>query len=79
VVDGERLIPDFLWQRHRVVVETDGAETHGTPVAFQRDRRRDQILVAAGYRVARATWDQMRDELDAVVKRIARTLLQAGA
>jgi hypothetical protein len=79
VIGGERLIPDFLWERQRVVVETDGEETHGTPVAFQRDRRRDQILVAAGYRVARATWDQMHDELDAVVQRIARTLLRAGA
>jgi hypothetical protein len=79
VIDGERLIPDFLWERQRVVVETDGEDTHGTPVAFQRDRRRDQILVADGYRVARATWDQMHDELEAVVQRIARTLLQAGA
>lgn len=79
VIDGERLIPDFLWEGQRVVVETDGEDTHGTRVAFQRDRRRDQILVAAGYRVSRATWDQMHGELDAVVRRIARTLLQAGA
>jgi hypothetical protein len=77
-IEGERLMVDFLWERQRVVVETDGAATHGTPVAFQRDRRRDQMLVAAGYRVARATWDQMRDELDAVVQRIARTLSQTG-
>ena len=78
-VDGERLMVDFLWEQQRVVVETDGAGTHETPVAFQRDRFRDQVLVAAGYRVSRATWDQMHDELDAVVQRIARTLLQAGA
>jgi Protein of unknown function (DUF559) len=76
---GERLMVDCLWEKQRVVVETDGAGTHETPVAFQRDRFRDQVLVAAGYRVSRATWDQMRDELDAVVQRIARTLLQAGA
>jgi very-short-patch-repair endonuclease len=68
---------DFLWEKQRVVVETDGEGTHGTPVAFQRDRRRDQILVANGYRVPRATWAQMRDEFDDVVKPIARTLLQA--
>jgi len=77
VIDGERLMVDFLWEKQRVVVETDGEGTHGTPVAFQRDRRRDQILVANGYRVPRATWAQMRDEFDDVVKRIARTLLQA--
>jgi hypothetical protein len=78
-VDGERFMVDFLWEEQRVIVETDGEGTHGTPVAFQRDRYRDQVLVAAGYRVARATWDQMRDELEGVVRRIARTLAQAGA
>jgi hypothetical protein len=79
VVAGERLMVDFLWERQRVVVETDGEGTHATPVAFQRDRRRDQVLVAAGYRVARVTWNQMCHELDAIVQRIARTLLQAEA
>jgi very-short-patch-repair endonuclease len=76
-VDGERLIVDFLWEDRQVVVETDGEATHRTPVAFQRDRKRDQILVAAGYRVARATWDQISHELDAVVTRIGRTLTLA--
>lgn len=74
----ERLMVDFLWERQRVVVETDGRQTHETPVAFQRDRRRDQILVAAGYRVARATWEQIHREGDAVVARIARALADAG-
>jgi hypothetical protein len=76
-VDGEKLIVDFLWEDRRVVVETDGSASHQTPFAFQRDRRRDQILVAAGYRVARATWDQITYELDPVVARISRTLSQA--
>ncbi len=69
---------DFLWPEQGVVVETDGRQTHGTPVAFQRDRRRDQILVASGYRVARVTWTQIRDEPEAVVARIAQALVAAG-
>ncbi len=73
-IEGEQLTVDFLWEDRRVVVETDGAASHQTPVAFQRDRKRDQILVAAGYRVARATWDQITGELESVVTRIARTL-----
>jgi hypothetical protein len=77
LIEGERFILDFLWEESRLVVETDGAATHRTPVAFQRDRRRDQILVASGYRVVRATWDQVRYELDAVVGRIARSLALA--
>jgi hypothetical protein len=78
-VGDERFMVDFLWERQRVVAETDGERTHGTPVAFQSDRRRDQVLLAGGYRVARVTWEQMRNESDAVVRRIARTLLLAGA
>jgi hypothetical protein len=73
-VDGHRITPDFLWEGLWVVVETDGEGSHGTPVAFQRDRRRDQILVASGYRVVRVTWHQVHRELDAVVTRVARTL-----
>jgi very-short-patch-repair endonuclease len=78
-IGEDRLIVDFLWEERRVVVETDGEQVHGNPVAFQRDRRRDQILVAAGYRVVRATWDQMQHELDGVVARIGHTLELAAA
>ena len=74
-VEDERIIVDFLWERERVIVETDGRETHDTPVAFQSDRRRDQVLVAAGYRVLRVTWDQIHGEREAVLRRISRALL----
>lgn len=76
-IADERMMVDFLWEEQRLIVETDGRATHATPVAFQRDRERDQILVAAGYRVARATWDQMQRDLDAVVERIGRALSRA--
>lgn len=73
-LDGELLIPDFLWLDRRLVVETDGRATHETPPSFQADRRRDQLLVAASFRVQRVTWDQIHREGDAVVARIARAL-----
>jgi hypothetical protein len=73
-VKGTRLIVDFIWESKALVVETDGRQTHETPLAFQDDRLRDQILVAAGYRVQRVTWDQMRTDLDGVVTRIAQAL-----
>lgn len=79
VLDGETLEVDFLWRRERLALETDGQASHGTPPAFQRDRERDQILLANGYRVARVTWDQMRSDPQAVVGRIARALRQAPA
>jgi uncharacterized protein DUF559 len=73
-IDGERFLIDFLWEKSRVVVETDGRETHETPTAFQNDRRRDQFLAAAGYRVLRVTWNQIRSERTAVLTRISRAL-----
>lgn len=73
-VDGHRFEVDLLWDEQRLAIETDGEETHDTRVAFQRDRKRDQILTAAGYRTSRVTWEQMRDEPNAVINRIARML-----
>ncbi len=68
---------DLLWEEQRLVIETDGEETHGTRHAFRHDRWRDQVLVAAGYRTARVTWDQLEDEPGAVVARIGRMLRAA--
>jgi very-short-patch-repair endonuclease len=73
-VDGEMLEVDFLWEEQRLVIETDGEETHGTRAAFQDDRRRDQRLISTGYRTARVTWRQMENEPKAVISRIKRTL-----
>ncbi len=73
-IEGHRFEIDMLWEEQRLAIETDGEETHGTEAAFQRDRWRDQLLVADGYRTARITWRQVQDEPVAVVNRIARML-----
>ena len=73
-VEGHLFEVDLLWEDQCLAIETDGEETHGTLAAFQRDRKRDQILTAAGYRTVRVTWAQVRDEPNAVVNRIARML-----
>ena len=72
-LEAETFVPDFLWPAQRLIAETDGYETHGTREAFERDRRRDQLLDAAGYRTLRFTWRQLRDEPN----RIADTLRAA--
>jgi len=59
--DGEPPIrADFAWPAQRLVVETDGRTTHGTKQAFEADRRRDQRLTAAGWKVIRTTWRQLK-------------------
>jgi very-short-patch-repair endonuclease len=68
---------DFLWPEQRLVVEVDGYQFHGHRQSFESDRRRDQLLVAAGYRVVRVTWIQLRDEPIAVIASIAQALAPA--
>jgi len=50
---------DFHWPRRRLVVELDGYRFHATRAAFERDRRRDAVLAAAGIRVLRFTHRQL--------------------
>lgn len=71
---GPPLRVDFLWRAQRLVVETDGRETHGTAFAFEDDRRRDQRATLAGWRVVRVTWGQVTDEPDVVARLVADLL-----
>ena len=65
---------DFLWRAQRLIVETDGYGAHSHEGAFERDRRRDQTHVAAGYRVIRVTWRQLQREPLTVIASIAQAL-----
>lgn len=65
---------DMLWRAEKLVVEVDGHAFHSHRAAFERDRARDQALVAAGYRVIRVTWRQLEREPLAVLSRIAASL-----
>jgi len=71
---------DFVWPEQRLIVEVDGYQFHGHRRAFERDRRRDQALIAAGYRVMRVTWRQLRWEPLRVAVAIAGALaVDAGS
>jgi uncharacterized protein DUF559 len=53
---------DFAWPELKLIVETDGYETHGTRSAFEEDRRRDRRLTLAGWDVVRFTWRQVFED-----------------
>jgi very-short-patch-repair endonuclease len=73
--DGETPVRvDFAWRAQKLVVETDGGRYHRTQRAFESDRRRDQRLTQAGWRVIRITWRQLRDEPERIL-RMFETLL----
>jgi very-short-patch-repair endonuclease len=65
---------DFLWPGHKLIVEVDGYRFHGHRAAFESDRRRDMALIAAGYRVIRITWRQLKNEPMMVAATIASAL-----
>jgi very-short-patch-repair endonuclease len=70
----ENLEVDFLWRDARLIVEVDGFAFHSSRTAFERDRARDAVLAAAGYRVVRVTWRQIVDQPEAVIARLAAAL-----
>jgi very-short-patch-repair endonuclease len=65
---------DAFWPRHKLIVEVDGFGYHGHRGAFERDRRKDADLTAAGYRVIRITWWRLVNEPHAVVAKLAQLL-----
>jgi len=75
---GRLLRPDCMWERQRLLVELDGRATHGTERAFERDRERDRILLAEGWRSTRVTWLQLRDEPQALAADLRGLLLGSG-
>lgn len=74
-VHGRFFEVDCLWRKQRVIVELDGVRVHGTDLAFEKDRERDRLLIADGWRVPRITWRQLRDDAPAVLADL-RTLLR---
>lgn len=62
---------DFVWRELGLVVETDGLRYHRTATQQTRDRRRDQVLTAAGLTVLRFTHAQVAHAPDGVRKTLA--------
>lgn len=65
---------DLHWPAQRLVVEVDGFAYHGGRAAFERDRRKDADLQAAGLRVARLSWRQITQEPLMITALLARLL-----
>lgn len=55
---------DFLYRPARLVIEGDSERFHASWLDGENDRRRDALLIAAGYQVIRVTWNQLRTEPD---------------
>jgi very-short-patch-repair endonuclease len=69
-----RLEVDLLCADARLAVELDGAQHLADPIAYRRDRRKDQVLQENGYLVLRFLAEDVGKELDLVLDSILRAI-----
>lgn len=69
-IGGANFKPDFLWRDAGLIVEADSRQFHDTDMAFLDDRRREQRLQLAGWRVSHCTWWEIEHES----RRLAETI-----
>jgi len=72
-VMGQTFILDAAITADQLAIEIDGRASHSSADAFERDRRRQNALVAAGWTVLRFTWE-MLDDPDVIMNTINKTL-----
>ncbi|HEY7188646.1 MAG TPA: DUF559 domain-containing protein [Vicinamibacterales bacterium] len=65
---------DLLCADARVAIELDGGQHLADPVAYRRDRRKDQLLQENGYFVLRFLAEDIGKDLDAVLDKILKVL-----
>ncbi len=76
---GRAYVLDLAFERERITVEVDSRAFHTDADAFQRDRTRQNDLVAAGWTVLRFTWEDIVDRPADVVRRIRGILARRAA
>jgi len=68
---------DCVWRSSRLVVELDSESYHGSRSARDADRKRDNRLMATGWRVLRVTWEDLKERPAETVAQI-KAALKAG-
>ncbi|TDT33909.1 endonuclease domain-containing protein [Naumannella halotolerans] len=71
---SSRYLADVLFESARLILEIDGWQVHGTRVAFEGDRQRQNNLVAHGWRVLRFTWRMLSDRPEAFISQVRSVL-----
>jgi very-short-patch-repair endonuclease len=71
-LNGRKVVPDFRWERERIVVEADSRAWHDNKLAREDDAERQALLEAHGERVLRVTWEQAIARSAQTVARLRR-------
>lgn len=67
---------DIAWPGRRVAIEVDGFAYHSKRSELDRDARRHNLLVLAGWRVLRVSWDRVEDDPDGFVREVQQLLAE---
>jgi hypothetical protein len=70
---------DAAWPERRLAVEVDGLAHHGTAVALQRDLRRQNAVILAGWTMLRFTWNDVVRYPSNVVRTLRAAVMQAAS
>jgi very-short-patch-repair endonuclease len=70
---------DFAYTDLKVAIELDGAAYHTGEKAKKRDRRRERLLGASGWRVLRFDWDEVTNAAEYVIQTLDAYLDQRMA
>ncbi|MEO9222339.1 MAG: DUF559 domain-containing protein, partial [Mycobacteriaceae bacterium] len=70
---------DVAFPAERLAVEVDGWAWHHDVDRFGHDRRRQNELTNAGWRVLRFTWEQLTEEPATVIRQIRHELARTSA
>jgi predicted transcriptional regulator of viral defense system len=73
------LTVDFVFATERVAVEADSWQWHRGRAAFERDRERDAVLAAKGYRTLRFTDRQIENDPPTVARALTAALTARAA
>lgn len=65
---------DFLWKFAALIVEVDGMAKYAERGELQREKDRQNALIAAGYTMLRFTWADIHARPDAVVRQVRAAL-----
>jgi very-short-patch-repair endonuclease len=70
---------DVAFVRELLAIEIDGWAWHHSPDRFQRDRSKQNRLIAAGWKVLRFTWFDLTSRPDDVVRQVLEGLSRVHA
>jgi very-short-patch-repair endonuclease len=68
---------DFFWRRYGVVAETDGLLKYDSGERAIAERRRDRLLLEAGFEVVHVTWQELFSDAARVAGRIREAFRRA--